>query len=60
MELFVLLFLGFVLAAVCAFWCARRAVDKGYNPVVWGVLGFVVPVIAVIMMVVLPPTDRAP
>ena len=59
MELFVLLFLGFVISAVCAFWCARRAIDKGYSPAVWGVLGFVIPIIAVIMMVILPPTDRA-
>ena len=59
MELFLLLALGFVISAVCAFWCAKRAVNKGYNPVVWGVLGFVIPIIAVIVMAVLPPTDRA-
>ena len=59
MDLFVLLALGFVISAVCAFWCATRAQAKGYSPAVWGVLGFVIPIIAVIMMVILPPTDRA-
>ena len=59
-ELFVLLSLGFVISAVCAFWCATRALAKGYSPAVWGVLGFLVPVIAVIAMAVMPETDRAP
>ena len=59
MEVFLLLCLSFVIGAVCAFWCANRAVHKGYNPVVWGILGFVVPIISVVVMVVLPPTDRA-
>ena len=60
MELFVLLSLGFVISAVCAFWCATRALAKGYSPAVWGVLGFLIPVIAVIAMAVIPPSDRAP
>lgn len=59
MEVLVLLFLAFVVSAVCAFWCAKRAEVKGYNPVTWGILGFLIPIIAVILMVVLPPTDRA-
>jgi len=59
-ELLAIVFIGFVISAVCAFWCAKRAIDKGYSPVVWGVLGFIVPIIAVIVMAVLPPTDRAP
>ena len=59
MELFLLLALGFVISVVCAFWCAKRAVAKGYNPVVWGILGFVIPIISVIVMAFLPPTDRA-
>jgi hypothetical protein len=52
--------LSFVISAVCAFWCATRALAKGHNPAVWGVLGFLVPVVAVIVMAFLPPTDRAP
>ena len=59
MELFVLLSLGFVISAVCAFWCATRALAKGYSPAVWGVLGFLIPIIAVIVMAVIPPSDRA-
>ncbi len=59
MELFLLLALGFVISVVCAFWCAKRAVDKGYNPVVWGILGFIIPLIAVIVMAFLPRTERA-
>jgi len=58
-ELFALLSLGFVISAVCAFWCATRALDKGYNPALWGVLGFVIPVFAVIAMAVIPASDRA-
>ena len=42
-EVLALLFLAFVVSAVCAFWCAKRAEDKGYNPVTWGVLGFLIP-----------------
>ena len=60
MELFALVSLGFVISAVCAFWCATRALAKGYSPAVWGVLGFLIPVIAVIAMAVIRPGDRAP
>ena len=48
-----------MLSAAVAWWCASRALDKGYNPVLWGIVGFLVPVIAIIVMVVLPRTDRA-
>jgi hypothetical protein len=59
-ELLALFFIGFVIAAVCAFWCATRAPAKGYSPVVWGSFGFLVPIVAIIVMAFLPPTDRAP
>jgi hypothetical protein len=59
-EIFVLMSLSFVISAVCAFWCATRAQAKGYSPAVWGVLGFLLPIIAVIAMAVMPKTDRAP
>ena len=60
MELFVLMTLSFVISAVCAFWCATRAQAKGYSPAVWGVLGFLIPIIAVIAMAVIRPSERAP
>ena len=60
MEIFVLMSLSFVVSAVCAFWCATRAQAKGYNPAVWGVFGFLLPIVAVIAMAVMPKTDRAP
>ena len=59
MELFVLLTLSFIISAVCAFWCATQAQHKGYSPALWGVLGFVIPIIAVIVMAVMRPTERA-
>jgi FtsH-binding integral membrane protein len=58
-ELFLLMAVGFVISAVCAWWCAVHAQAKGYSPALWGVLGFLIPVIAVIAMAVMRPTDRA-
>ncbi len=59
MEILALVLIGLVIAVVCSFWCATRAVAKGYSPVVWGIVGFLVPIIAVIVMAFLPATDRA-
>lgn len=59
MELFALMALSFVISAVCAFWCATRAQAKGYSPAVWGVLGFLIPIIAVIAIAVMRPSERA-
>jgi hypothetical protein len=58
-ELFALMALSFAISAVCAFWCATRAQAKGYSPAVWGVLGFLIPIIAVIAIAVMRPGDRA-
>lgn len=59
MEVFVLVALGVVISVVCSFWCATHALHRGRSPVVWGILGFIIPVIAVIVIAVLPPGDGA-
>ena len=59
MELFALLALGLVISVVCSFWCATHAQHRGHSPVVWGILGFLIPVIAVMAVYVLPPGDAA-
>ena len=59
MELFWFLAVGFLISVICSVWCAKRPIDKGYNPALWGVLGFVIPIISVIVMAFLPQSDRA-
>lgn len=53
--------LGFVIALaiclVCAYVCARVARAKNRSPVLWGVLGFVFPVVSVVAIGLL---DRRP
>lgn len=60
MELFLLMAVSFVISAVCAWWCATRAMAKGYSPAIWGVLGFLFPIIAVIVIAVIRPGENAP
>jgi uncharacterized membrane protein YoaK (UPF0700 family) len=59
-DLFVLFLICFVVAVACAVACAKLALRKGRDPVVWAVLGFLVPIIALAVVLVLPPTDREP
>ena len=59
METFVLVMLGIVISVVCAAWCASHAMDKGHSPGLWGVLGFLFPLIAVIVIALIPPSENA-
>ncbi len=59
MEAFLLILIGLTISVVCSVWCARTALDKGYSPGLWGVLGFVLPVLAVIAIALVHPSDRA-
>lgn len=59
MEIFLLLLISLAISIVCAVWCARTALDKGYSPGLWGVLGFLFPVVAVIVIALVRPSDRA-
>jgi hypothetical protein len=46
--------LGLVIAVVCAYVCYRIALSKGRQPVGWAILGFVFPLIGLIVIAVLP------
>ncbi len=60
MELLVLYLISFVVAAACAFWCAKLALGKGRNAAAWGVLGFLFSIVALIVIALLPSTGREP
>ena len=55
---FVFFLIGIVIAVAIAFWCASIASRKGRSPLLWGILGFVLPLIALIVIAVLPATDN--
>ena len=59
-ELFVLYLISFVVGVVCAFCCAKLALGKGRNAAVWGVLGFLFSIVALIVIALLPSTGREP
>ena len=59
MEIFLLLLISLAISIVCAVWCARTALDKGYSPGLWGVLGFLFPLVAVIVLALMRPSGRA-
>jgi hypothetical protein len=50
---------GLVVAIVFAYLCHKIAVGKGRGPVLWAVLGFFFPLIALIIILLLPPKNRA-
>ncbi|HMO00754.1 MAG TPA: hypothetical protein PKD59_15180 [Miltoncostaeaceae bacterium] len=60
MDLFLLFLISFVVAVICAWVCAKLALRKGRDPVIWAVLGFVVPIIAVVVIAVVPSADGTP
>ena len=47
-------FLSSFLTAIAALVCAQVASNKSRSPLVWGVFGFVVPLIAVIAVCLVP------
>ena len=59
-DLFVLFLISFVVSVACAFVCAKLALRKGRDVTIWAVLGFLIPIIAVAVIAVLPPSDREP
>jgi heme/copper-type cytochrome/quinol oxidase subunit 2 len=59
-DLFILFLISFVVSVACAFVAAKLALRKGRDPVMWAVLGFLIPIIAVAVIAVLPPSDREP
>ncbi len=50
----VFILIGIVIAVAIAAWCASIAAGKGRSPILWGILGFVFPLIALIVIAVLP------
>ena len=60
MDLFVLFLICFVVAVACAIACWKLALRKGRDATIWGVLGFLIPIVALAVILVLPPTDREP
>lgn len=54
----VLILIGIVIAVAFSFWCASIAVRKGHSPILWAILGFVIPIIALIIIALLPAKDR--
>jgi uncharacterized membrane protein YoaK (UPF0700 family) len=47
--------ISLVIALVIAYFCHKIAVGKGRGPILWAVLGFLFPIIALIIIAVLPP-----
>lgn len=45
---------GIAIAVVFAIICNRIAVSKGRGPVLWAILGFLFPLIALIIILILP------
>jgi hypothetical protein len=46
--------LSLIIAIVCAYACYRIASGKGRGPVLWAILGFLFPLIALIVIALLP------
>lgn len=59
MEIVVSSAISLLVAIVFAYFCHRIAAGKGRGPVLWTVLGFLFPIIAIIVIALLPP-KRAP
>ena len=47
--------IGLAVSIVFAYLCHRIAVGKGRGPVLWAVLGFFFPIIALIIILLIPP-----
>lgn len=46
--------ISLIIAIVCAYACYRIALGKGRGPVLWAMLGFLFPLIALIVIALLP------
>ena len=59
MEIVISSVISLLVAIVFAYFCHRIAVGKGRGPVLWTVLGFLFPIIAIIVIALLPPKRAA-
>jgi hypothetical protein len=50
--------LGIAVGIVFAYLCHKIAVGKGRGPILWAVLGFLFPIIALIIILLLPEKNR--
>lgn len=55
MEIVISSVISLLVAIVFAYFCHRIAVGKGRGPVLWTILGFLFPIIAIIVIALLPP-----
>ncbi len=55
MEIAITGVVSLIIAIVFAYFCHRIAVSKGRGPVLWTILGFLFPIIAIIVIAILPP-----
>ena len=51
--------ISLVIAIVCAVVCYRTAINKGRNPLGWTLLGFFLPLIGLIVVLLLPDRSSA-
>jgi predicted cobalt transporter CbtA len=52
-----------VIPALLGFVCYRAAEDKGRNGVVWGIVGFLIPIVGLLFVALLPrikPSEETP
>ena len=59
MEIVISSVISLLVAIVFAYFCHRIAVGKGRGPVLWTILGFLFPIIAIIVIALLPPKRAA-
>ena len=59
MEIVISSVITLLVAIVFAYFCHRIAVGKGRGPVLWTILGFLFPIIAIIVIALLPPKRAA-
>ena len=59
MEIVISSVISLLVAVVFAYFCHRIAVGKGRGPVLWTILGFLFPIIAIIVIALLPPKRAA-
>jgi Na+-translocating ferredoxin:NAD+ oxidoreductase RnfA subunit len=51
--------ISLVIAIVCAVVCYRTAIKKGRNPLGWTLLGFFLPLIGLVVVILLPDRSSA-
>ncbi len=59
MEIVISGVISLLIAIVFAYFCHKIAVSKGRGPVLWTILGFLFPIIAIIVIAILPRKDAS-